>query len=71
MREDDIRETVRQTLRELGLQPDDPEQAQDQAAMIRSLHSMVKTGRKATVWTVIALMVGAIIETIRRSFGGG
>lgn len=71
MRDDEIKQAVRETLRELGLQPDDPEAAQDQAAMIRSLHAMLKTGRKAAVWTVVALVIGAMVEGIRRTFGGG
>lgn len=70
MRDNEIKQTVKETLREIGLQPDDPEAAQDQAAMIRNLHSMVKTGRKAAVWTIAALFIGAVVESVRRSIGG-
>lgn len=71
MRDEDIRRVVRETLVGMGLQPDDPQTAQDQASMIRSLHAMVRTGRKAAVWTIVALFIGAIVEGIRRTFGGG
>jgi len=58
------RETSRQTLSGIGIDPDSPSEMQAMMQTLREVHAAKKTGRTAFVWTVITVTIGGLASLL-------